>query len=74
MEQQHCRIVDIIKSEEANDDAAHETEDVNWFVPASATLEYKTNSALKKRRRIHQPLLACIEHVLKLSGLQTKEQ
>lgn len=67
-EQSHCRIVDIIKSEEEEET---DEKEVYGFVRAAGTIVYQTPNALKKRRLIQQPLLACIEHVLKLSGISS---
>jgi hypothetical protein len=72
--QAHCRIAEIISGELAargdRDPAAGGPipATVTGHVAASATIEYTTDAGTKRRRRVHQPLLACFEHVLKLSG------
>jgi len=65
IEAQHrCRIERLTHAHAASsakDDAHAE------LVPQSATLTYAGDDGYKKRVRIEQPLLACVEHVLALS-------
>lgn len=65
--QSHCRIAEAVMGGGVDDD--DEEQRGGSHVPRSASLEYVTNSGFKKRKRIHQPLVACIEHVLKLGGV-----
>jgi hypothetical protein len=69
--QEQCRIASIIAREagtESNVPAPAAAKVSAW-----ATIEYTNDAGNKQRRRIHQPLLACIDHVLKLSGYPTTE-
>jgi len=69
--QEKCRISEIILADTGRISTIMPA-DSKKQVPESATLEYTTDSGNKKLRVIQQPLLACVEHVLKLSGFPVK--
>jgi len=67
--QNQCRIAEII----SNQVSAEENSTSEPPRAESATLEYTKDTGKKRRRRIYQPLLECIDHVLKLSGLSASK-
>jgi hypothetical protein len=71
--QEQCRIASIIAREAGAANLDSNVPAPAQKVSAWATIEYTNDAGNKQRRRIHQPLLACIDHVLKLSGYPTTE-
>lgn len=63
--QDSCRISRIV--EEMSDEPINRP---NFTVSDAATLEYVIESGKKRRKKIRQPLIECIDHVLKLSGVK----
>lgn len=68
LEQSHCRVADIIKADAVPGrvGGGEDQQQSMLVVPETATVEYMNSKGYKERRRVGQPLLACIEHVLKL--------
>lgn len=72
IQQNHCRISEIIDREAAKVAQTVDTVPMSpqFMVSDIATLEYTVESGKKRRKKIRQPLLQCVDHVLKLSGIK----